>query len=565
MKLNEINKLLLLYVVLFLIITIVGQALFYFLNTDKFLVLNIVAFVFLCVIAVIILKFLLDKKFNYLKKIEKENYLLKQASEKHEIILKATRDTIWDWNIKDRIFILSKGIEEMFGYTPQEVENNLEWWFSKIHLEDSLKISVYINATTNESEERWQDEYRFRCADGSYKHIFDRGFVVKDKNNKVIRMVGVMQDVTKQKTEEIRLKLLETAITHTKDSILISESNTTINGIPKVVYANEAFTKITGFEQSEIIGQNPSLFLSKTSISNYLNQINNALKKKTDLTFVGLNQRKDGETYWIHFTMIPISDNNNKHSHWIAIQRDITQEKEREKEREQLITELIQNNKDLRQFSYITSHNLRAPLSNLIGLLNLIEDIPYDNQELKELFEGFSKSTYQLNETVNDLIKIIVIKDQMTIDKENIKISTIIEKVKNQLFILIESKKAEITLNLNEEYIYANTIYIESILLNLMSNALKYSKINVNPKISITSSTIDDFTTIKFQDNGIGIDLEKNKSKIFGLYQRFHNHPDSKGLGLYLVKTQVEALGGEITVESEVDKGTIFKIKLKRK
>ena len=296
-----------------------------------------------------------------------------------------------------------------------------------------------------------------------------------------------------------------------------------------------------------------------------MNQINNALKKKTDLTFVGLNQRKDGETYWIHFTMIPISDNNNKHSHWIAIQRDITQEKEREKEREQLITELIQNNKDLRQFSYITSHNLRAPLSNLIGLLNLIEDIPYDNQELKELFEGFSKSTYQLNETVNDLIKIIVIKDQMTIDKENIKISTIIEKVKNQLFILIESKKAEITLNLNEEYIYANTIYIESILLNLMSNALKYSKINVNPKISITSSTIDDFTTIKFQDNGIGIDLEKNKSKIFGLYQRFHNNPDSKGLGLYLVKTQVEALGGEITVESEVDKGTIFKIKLKRK
>lgn len=238
-----------------------------------------------------------------------------------------------------------------------------------------------------------------------------------------------------KKQKEIRLKLLETAITHTKDSILISKSNATINGIPKIVYANEAFTKITGFEQSEIIGENPSLFLSKTSASNYLNQINNALKKKTDLTFVGLNQRKDGETYWIHFTMIPISNSDNKHSHWIAIQRDITQEKEREEEREQLITELIQNNKDLRQFSYITSHNLRAPLSNLIGLLNLIEEIPFDNQELDELFDGFSKSTYQLNETVNDLIKIIVMKDQITIDKENIKISAIIEKVKNQLLI----------------------------------------------------------------------------------------------------------------------------------
>lgn len=169
MKLNEINKLLLLYFVLFLIITIVGQVLFYFLFTDKFLVLNIAASVFLCIIAVIILRFLLHKKYNYFKKIEKENYLLKQASEKHEIILKATRDTIWDWNIKEKTFILSKGIEEMFGYTTQEVESSLEWWFSKIHLEDSLKISVYINHQQN--KERWQDEYRFRCADGSYKHI----------------------------------------------------------------------------------------------------------------------------------------------------------------------------------------------------------------------------------------------------------------------------------------------------------------------------------------------------------------------------------------------------------
>ena len=83
------------------------------------------------------------------------------------------------------------------------------------------------------------------------------------------------------------------------------------------------------------------MFLSKTSASNYLNQRNNALKKKTNLTLVGLNQRKDGETYWIHFTMIPISDSDNKHSHWIAIQRDITQEKEREEEREQLITCLL--------------------------------------------------------------------------------------------------------------------------------------------------------------------------------------------------------------------------------
>ena len=118
--------------------------------------------------------------------------------------------------------------------------------------------------------------------------------------------------------------------------------------------------------------------------------------------------------------MIPILNFDNEHSHWIIIQRDISIEKEREEEREHLIKELTQNNKDLKQFSYITSHNLRAPLSNLTGLLNLIKDIPIENEELKEIIDGFSKSTGLLNETINDLVNVIIIKDSPSIQKEEV-------------------------------------------------------------------------------------------------------------------------------------------------
>lgn len=565
MELNSPQKLSLNYALVFILLFLGSQVIVYYLFSSnriaEALLFNIIIF--------IVFIYIFYSKWQSvninLKQAEQVNHYLSIASEKHELVSKATRDTIWDWNITEKVFTFNKGIEDMFGYKPHEIDNSLEWWFSKIHLEDSLKISVYINAVTNESEDRWQDEYRFLCADGNYKYILDRGFIVKDKLGNITRMIGVMQDVTKQKTEELRLKLLETAITQTKDSILISEKSSIINGIPKVVYANSAFTTITGYEQNEIIGKNPSLFLTRQSVSNYLQLINNALKKETDLTFVGLNQRKNGEKYWIHFTMIPITDNNNKLSHWISIQRDITEDKEREKEREQLITELLQNNKDLKQFSYITSHNLRAPLSNLIGLLHLIEEIPIENEELKELFEGFSKSTHQLNETINDLIKIIVMKDDVAIEKEVIDIETAFKKIKNQLSVLIESKKAKFELDLQQQQVYANAVYFESILLNLITNSLKYSKNDVFPIIKISSKTIDDTVLIMFQDNGIGIDLNKNKSKVFGLYQRFHNHQDSKGLGLYLVKSQIEAMQGSIAIESEVNNGTTFSIILKNK
>lgn len=113
------------------------------------------------------------------------------------------------------------------------------------------------------------------------------------------------------------------------------------------------------------------------------------------------------------------------------------------------------------------------------------------------------------------------------------------------------------------ETIFTNKSYFESILLNLMTNSLKYKDEVRKLKIEISSKVKENKTIITFKDNGIGIDLERNKDKIFGLYQRFHDYADSKGLGLYLVKSQVESMGGTISVESEVDKGTSFKITFK--
>ncbi len=522
--------------------------------------------VVIAIIAFLFFKMAINRNKEYINNLEIEFEELSKSNERYDIVAKATSDTIWDWDIKTGSFIWNKGIQGVFGYKKEDVGDNLQWWFDKIHPEDSLKMSVKLYSFIAEKSEKWQDEYRFCCADGTYKYIFDRGFLVKDETDTIIRMIGAMQDVTKQKEEEQRLKLLETVITQTKDTVIITEASGINTDIPNIVYVNPAFTKMTGYAAEDVIGKSPTIFMSKYSVKNELKKLAEALKKKEEFSFESINKRRNGEEYWVNFMMIPITDKDNIHSHWISIQRDISVEKEREKEREHLISELTQNNKDLKQFSYITSHNLRAPLSNLTGLLNLVEDIPIENLELKEIINGFSKSTNQLNETINDLVNVIIIKDSPSIQKENIVIKDIFENVFNQLSFLIRLKKPIIKMNLDEkETINLNKSYIESILLNLMTNSLRYFDPKKQLKIQIASKKTDNETILTFKDNGIGIDLERNKDKIFGLYQRFHDYPDSKGLGLYLVKSQVESMGGKISVESHVGEGTTFTITFKNK
>ena len=568
---SKTNQVILIYILIAMFVAIVShKLLLQYISNDKFPFYTFIKDILFILCTGIIFKLILYKNDNRniatFEKIKNSNNEIKESNEKYDIVAKATSDTIWDWEIQDDNFSWNKGIENVFGYKQEEVGKNSTWWFDKIHPEDSIKMSIKLYSFIEQKTEKWQDQYRFRCSDNSYKYVLDRGFLLKDENGKAIRMIGAIQDITKQKEEEQRLKLLETVITQSKDSIIITEADSIESKIPNIIYVNPAFSIMSGYASDEIIGKSPDLFNSPNSDRNELEKLLKAIKNKEECLIETISYTKNKEEYWVRFSMIPIYNSDNELSHWISIQRDITDEKKQEKEKEQLIRELTQNNKDLKQFSYITSHNLRAPLSNLTGLLNLMEDIPIENQELKEILSGFNKSTHLLNDTINDLVKVIIIKDNPSIKKESVLIKEIFENVFNQLNFQIELCRPIIKLNFEKvSIINTNKAYIESILLNLLTNSIKYKSENRKLKITATTDQIDDTIVLIFKDNGIGIDLVRNRDKVFGLYQRFHNYPDSKGLGLYLVKSQVETMGGTIDIESEVNKGTTFTLTFKNK
>lgn len=568
---NKNNRITLIYILVSLIMAVICHELlgkYFSLYTYPHynLTLNSV----FIVVSAIFLRYILDKKdfknTSVYNKLRNTNIEIKESNERYDIVSKATSDIIWDWKIQEDKMSWNRGIETIFGYTPDQVGGSSKWWFDKIHPEDTIKMSIKLYSFIEQKTEKWQDQYRFRCADGSYKYVLDRGFILKDENGKSVRMIGAIQDITKQKEEEQRLKLLETVITQAKDSIIITEPDLQDGNIPKIVYVNPAFSTMSGYTPDEIIGESPSIFVGPNSDMQEYEKLSFSIKNKQECQIETISYKKNKEEYWVGFSMLPVYNSDGELSHWVSIQRDITEAKKQEVEKEQLIRELTQNNKDLQQFSYITSHNLRAPLSNLTGLLNLIEDIPIDNPELKEILDGFNKSTHLLNETIEDLVKVIVIKDNPSIQKEDLSLKDVFENVFSQLDFLIGLHKPIIIINFDKVPILnTNKAYLESILLNLLTNAIKYKSEIKKSKITISASQVDDTVFLVFKDNGIGIDLVRNKDKVFGLYQRFHDFPDSKGLGLYLVKSQVEAMGGSIGIESEVNKGTTFTLTFKNK
>ncbi|MDX5478180.1 MAG: HAMP domain-containing histidine kinase, partial [Cyclobacteriaceae bacterium] len=233
-------------------------------------------------------------------------------------------------------------------------------------------------------------------------------------------------------------------------------------------------------------------------------------------------------------------------------------------EREQLIKDLKSQNEELQRFAYITSHNLRAPIVNITSLLDLYDDKNPENPENKEVIENLKVSTNILNGTLEDLIEVVSIKKNKIPKIELINFLQLTQNVEKSLSKQIADSRAEIhkdfTKAPNINYIYS---HLENFMMNLLTNAIKYKHPDRHPVIFIRTSLEGDYTLLTFEDNGIGINLERYGDRLFGLYQRFHSHVEGKGLGLYLVREQIRAHDGNLKVESTVGKGTRFKIYLR--
>jgi PAS domain S-box-containing protein len=243
---------------------------------------------------------------------------------------------------------------------------------------------------------------------------------------------------------------------------------------------------------------------------------------------------------------------------------DITENQLAKQEKEKILADLIRRNNDLEQFAYIISHNLRAPVSNVLGLSEMLINDDVDDESKPTVLNGLDLSVKKIDLIINDLNNIFQSKQRIGDKKETVHFQQIVDDIKFSINHMVEKENVSLKCDFGKaEHMVSVRSYLYSVLYNLILNSIKYRKEEVNPVISISSS-IDDgkHITLVITDNGKGIDLKRNKEMLFGLYQRFDQTVEGRGLGLYMVKTQVEALYGTIQVDSELDRGTSFTISL---
>jgi signal transduction histidine kinase len=222
---------------------------------------------------------------------------------------------------------------------------------------------------------------------------------------------------------------------------------------------------------------------------------------------------------------------------------------------------LKEQNRKLDEFAHIISHNLRAPVSNIQALINLLDDKSVIT-DYKLIFEKLKNVAKNLGETMNELMDTLKAKTHPDVELTEIRFKEILDKVVQSLEGELIVAEASVTFDFNEAAtINYSKPYLESIFQNLLTNAIKYRSPERKLLVHFKSAINNGVTELRVQDNGQGIDLKRFGDKLFGMHKTFHDHHEARGVGLFLIKTQIEAMGGKISVESEVDKGTTFIIK----
>jgi signal transduction histidine kinase len=219
-----------------------------------------------------------------------------------------------------------------------------------------------------------------------------------------------------------------------------------------------------------------------------------------------------------------------------------------------------EQNKRLLNFSYIVSHNIRSHSSNISGIAQILADNP--DEETRALFiEGLIKSSKNLDSTLRHLNELLNIQSRINIHKESVSLIQVVTQTLESLVVDLNANNIRIVNEIPDGFKFiTDRAYLDSIVLNLISNAVKYRDPEKQSVITICAGKRNQVPYFSVEDNGKGIDMNKFGAKIFGMFKTFHGNKDARGIGLFITRNQIESLGGAIEVDSEPGRGTRFTV-----
>jgi PAS domain S-box-containing protein len=337
----------------------------------------------------------------------------------------------------------------------------------------------------------------------------------------------------------------------------------TIDNDGKLIWANRSWKEKLGLKGQKIEGLALSRFLDSRTLEEFqrIMPLLSEGETATNLDCVFIST--EGRSLNLEGRAIPIFEGPEVIGSQ-AYLHDITSIRKAENDLKQLLELTRRQNERLRNFTHIVSHNLRSHSSNLSGLIHLLRlEIPDIQNNI--FYDNFNVAINNLMEVIQQLSEVALIHTEEDKEFEAVDLSEAIEKAIATVFGLARNAGVEIRNRIEgKSLVLGDPGYIDSIILNLLTNAIKYKSETRESFVEITAgSATDSFFCLEVRDNGLGIDLDRQGRKIFGMYKTFHKHQDARGVGLFMTKNQVEAMGGRIEVQSKIDEGTVFSVFLK--
>lgn len=414
--------------------------------------------------------------------------------------------------------------------------------------------TAFIEAIRGGPTSYWVDVHK--TADGKEKHIM-RMFHPIIENGHFVFMVGYGVDITGRVRAEEETRRLAQIVANSTDAIVSANPQGVIQSW------NKGAEVLFGYPAGEVLGQMVNFLVPEDKMDEAQILWTMVRRGQTISNVNTLRRRKDASLVDISLSIFPINDDKGNILSTSAIMRDITEQKKREAEHEILLRELNRKFNELMQFNYIVSHNLRAPVTKILGLANILK-LQLTAEERDQINTHLFQSVESMDTMIKDLGAILAARSPLNEKAELFSLSSIIEIVKDNLERPIRDSNAAVLSQIDENADMLTTIksYVQSIMFNLVSNAIKYKSRERHPLIQIKAQRENGRLVISVRDNGLGIDMDKHKDHLFGLYKRFHEQSDGRGLGLYMTRTQIESLGGDITLKSKPGLGSTFTISL---
>ena len=480
------------------------------------------------------------------KQTENEITMLAQA-------LKSINECVSISDLDDKILFVNESFSRTYGYDLNELIGK------KIGIvrfkKNKHELNHEISKATMSGE--WQGELLNKKKDGSEFPVFLSNSTIKDKDNKVLGLIGVATDITERKRDEESLLKLSKAIEQTIDTVVITNRN------GKIEYVNQTFEDITGYSAKDALGNTSRILKSgKCDPALYKDLWKTILSGKVFRAEM-INKKKNGDLYYVEKTISPIFDQNKTITHFVGTGVDITKRKLAEKELIEAKEKAEESDRLKSSFLANMSHEVRTPLNSIIGFSKLLADSDFEDAQKNEIIKIIIANGNHLLTIISDIMDISKLESgEIKIHMTQINARKFISSVTEQFTFQAETKKLKLKLTYpgreEETIIFADVDRLSQIFNNLISNALKFT---LKGHIEIGYGPFGEMVEFYVKDTGIGIPAEYH-TKIFDRFRQVETEKtrnyDGNGLGLAITKNLVELMGGKIWVESESGKGSTF-------